>query len=64
MQAIYLRAILRRHYKERDILLNLLQDDSFEELVEAAAVMSMDQSRQRIQELQQKRDDIDLDDRG
>ncbi|XP_035826163.1 uncharacterized protein LOC101847194 [Aplysia californica] len=64
MQAIYMRAVLRRHYKEREVMLNLLQDEGMEELLEAAAVMSVDQGRKRMQELQDKRENMDLDDKA
>ena len=40
------------------------QDPGFEELIDAAGLMSVEQARGRIKELGEKRDELDLDDKG
>ena len=64
IQAILARAMLRRHYQEREVILSVLQDPGLDELVEAAAVMPPEQALRRLKELKTKRDGLDLEDKG
>ncbi|GFN88861.1 trichohyalin-like [Plakobranchus ocellatus] len=64
LQAVLVRALLRRHYQEREVMLSVLQDPSLEELVEAAAVMPPEQAVRRLKELSTKREALNLDDKA
>ena len=60
LQIVYLREMLKRHGDEREIILNHLQDESLDDLVEAAATMSEDERQRRLTELQGKRHNLNL----
>ncbi|XP_062600408.1 trichohyalin-like [Saccostrea cucullata] len=59
-QLSYLREVLVRHEEERENLLHFLQDDSMEDLKEAAAMMSEQESKSRLAELHAKRRRLNL----
>ncbi|KAH3892174.1 hypothetical protein DPMN_016286 [Dreissena polymorpha] len=51
---------LQRHCDERETLLNHLQDESLEDVVEAAATMDDSERQRRLAELQAKRQNLNL----
>ncbi|XP_055999875.1 trichohyalin-like isoform X3 [Ostrea edulis] len=59
-QMSYLREVLVRHEEERENLLHFLQDDSMEDLKEAAAMMTEQDSKSRLAELHAKRRRLNL----
>ena len=60
MQSVYLNEMLKRHADEREVLLTHLQDESLDDLVEAAATMTEDERQRRLIELQGKRQNLNL----
>lgn len=60
LQIVYLREMLKRHGDEREVILTHLQDESLDDLVEAAATMSEDERQRRLIELQGKRHNLNL----
>ncbi|WAR25161.1 hypothetical protein MAR_010865 [Mya arenaria] len=60
LQVVYLREMLKRHTDERETLLGHLQEDSLEDLVEAASAMTEDERQRRLIELQTKRQALNL----
>ncbi|XP_053377355.1 trichohyalin-like isoform X2 [Mercenaria mercenaria] len=60
LQVVYLREMLKRHSDEREVILNHLQDESLDDLVEAATTMSEDERQRRLIELQGKRQNLNL----
>lgn len=52
--------MLKRHGDEREVMLYYLQDESLEDLMEAAATMSDDERQRRLIELQGKRHNLNL----
>ncbi|XP_060592636.1 LOW QUALITY PROTEIN: trichohyalin-like, partial [Ruditapes philippinarum] len=60
LQIVYVREMLKRHGDEREVILNHLQDESIDDLVEAAATMSEDERQRRLTELQGKRHNLNL----
>ena len=60
LQVVYVREMLKRHGDERETLLGHLQDESLEDLVEAAATVTDDERQKRLIELQTKRQALNL----
>ena len=60
LQSVYLNEMLKRHADEREVLLTHLQDESLDDLVEAAATMTEDERQRRLIELQGKRQNLNL----
>lgn len=60
LQIVYLQEMLKHHTDEREILLTHLQDESLDDLVEAAATMNDDERQRRLIELQGKRQNLNL----
>ncbi|XP_052249024.1 uncharacterized protein LOC127856876 isoform X2 [Dreissena polymorpha] len=60
LQVVYLHEMLKRHCDERETLLNHLQDESLEDVVEAAATMDDSERQRRLAELQAKRQNLNL----
>lgn len=59
-QLCYLREVLARQEGEREHLLQFLQDDSMDDLREAAAMMAESETKARLAELHTKRRRLDL----
>ena len=55
-----LKELERKHTKERDLLLDLLQEGDSEDLREEARGMSADERNKRLAALREKRDRLDL----
>ena len=60
----YLRELLLRHDEEREYLLQYLQDETMDDLKEAAAMMSEEEKKSRLAELHAKRRKLNLRDSG
>ncbi|KAL5014535.1 hypothetical protein ScPMuIL_008805 [Solemya velum] len=63
-QMTYLKEVVLRHLEEQEVLLNCLQDESLEELLEPAAMMTAGEREQRLMELRDKRSKLDLKKQG
>ncbi|KAK3103454.1 hypothetical protein FSP39_019371 [Pinctada imbricata] len=59
-QAAYLRQVILRHDEEREQLLQYLQDETMDDLTEAATMMSSEEKKLRLAELHAKRRKLDL----
>lgn len=55
-----LKELERKHSKERDILLDLLQEGDSEDFREEARTMSVDERNKRLATLREKRNQLDL----
>lgn len=63
-QLCYLGEVLGRQEEEREHLLQFLQDDSMDDLREAAAMMAESETKARLAELHTKRRRLDLSNQG
>ena len=52
--------MLKRHQDERELILSHLQDDSTEDLIDAAKTMTDEDRQKRLAELQGKRQNLDF----
>lgn len=59
-----MREVLGRQEEEREHLLQFLQDDSMDDLREAAAMMAEPETKARLAELHTKRRRLDLSNQG
>lgn len=63
-QMCYLREVLVRQEEERENLLRFLQDESMDDLRDAAAMMTEAETKSRLAELHSKRRRLDLSNEG
>lgn len=63
MQA-YVKEMNKKHIEEREQLLSVLQDPSFEELCEVASVISDEDKKKRLLELLDKQQKLNLQNSG
>ena len=61
---VYLHEMLKRHQDERELMLAHLQDDSTEDLIDAAKTMTDEDRQKRLAELQGKRQNLHFSDPG